>query len=111
MSMPPQSSAPPPASRPIFLGVPRLLLRLPLRLLGLERIPPEWLAAAAAVLFVLSTVGAVMQYLRPYQWHTPYQRFHLDWWLKPAEWNVGAGLPEIKGDINAIAPPPQTGTG
>jgi hypothetical protein len=27
----------------------------------------------------------------------------MDWWLKPAEWNIDAGLPEIKGNINAIS--------
>ncbi len=102
MSMPPQSSAPPPTARPSVINSARFLLRLPLRLLGLERIPPEWLAAAAAIFFVLSTLGAVIQYLHPYQWHTPYQRFHRDWWREPAEWNIDAGLPEIKGNINAI---------
>lgn len=99
----PGPAAPQPASRPSFVGVVRLLLRLPLRILRLERIPPGWLAAAAAVLFVFSTLGAVMQYIHPYNWHTAYQRFHLGWWLEPAEWNIDAGLPEIKGNINAIA--------
>jgi hypothetical protein len=103
MSMPPQSSAPPPTARPSVINVVRFFLRLPLRILRLERISSGWIVAAAGVLFVLSTALALWQYLRPYTWHTPYQRFHLSWWLQPAEWNIDAGLPEIKGNINAIA--------
>src|SRR5215470_12764478 len=106
---PPDSSAPRSTSRPSFLGVVRFFLRLPLRILRLDRIPPAWLGAVAAALFMLSTTGAVIEYLRPYRWHTPYQRFHLDWWLKPAEWNIDAALPEIKGNINDIAIAPAAG--
>lgn len=69
----------------------------------LQGIPPRWLAVTAALMFAVFSGLAYWQFSRPFRSHQPYARFGAAWWLHPAEWNVEAGLPEIKGSINAIA--------
>ena len=69
----------------------------------LQGIPPRWLAVTAALLFAVFSGLAYWQFTRPFRPHQPYARFGAAWWLHPAEWNLEAGLPEINGNINAIA--------
>ena len=69
----------------------------------LQGIPPRLLAVTAALLFAVFSGLAYWQFSRPFRPHQPYVRFGAAWWLHPAEWNLEAGLPEIKGNINAIA--------
>lgn len=56
---------------------------------------------SVALVFLLSTGLAVWQFLQPYQWHEPHSVLSAT--LHPIEWNIDAGLPEITGNINAIA--------
>ena len=72
----------------------------------LQGIPARWLAVTAALMFAIFSGLAYWQFSRPYRPHQPYARFGAAWWLYPAEWNLEAGLPEIKGNINAIAVAP-----
>jgi hypothetical protein len=58
-----------------------------------------WVVTLGLVFF-FSTVFAVWQFQRPYQWHDSYS---ISSWLgHPLEWNIDAGLPEITGNINTI---------
>jgi hypothetical protein len=47
--------------------------------------------------------SAFIQYRQPYAWHEPYSYRSEAFWLHPLEWNLDAGLPEITGNINAVA--------
>jgi hypothetical protein len=69
----------------------------------LSRFSTAQLLQIAAAVFIISTLLAVLQFREPYHWHKPYPSESLSWWLRPLEWNIDAGLPQISGDINAVA--------
>src|SRR5271166_2173409 len=97
------------ALRLILTEIARTIARLAI-------LPLQWVAARfqlgslsrkrltvwTAILFVIATALAIFQYALPYTWHQPYAILRAQWWLRPMEWNVDAGLPQINGNINAV---------
>lgn len=61
-----------------------------------------WLTAAVATLSVSSTV-VFLQIRRPFTYQGPRSWRTVRWWREPLEFNAVGALPQIKGNINAIA--------
>jgi hypothetical protein len=65
-----------------------------------------WLFIFGVALFFVSTIFEFWQYLKPYRWHPSMTVSSQSWWIQPLEWHVDAGLPEIQGNIRAVAASP-----
>ena len=62
-------------------------------------IPLRSRLVAAGLVFAIVNVVAYRQYVANYEWHERYSL--LEWMFHPVDWNVDAGLPDIR-NINAV---------